>query len=78
MPLYDFRCGHCGYEEEILTNSHSLKRTKCPDCNCWIGRIEVNRVGFELMGEGWGKHGYSKLSEEMDAEFGEVDKSEYE
>ena len=32
MPIYDFHCGKCGQDSEILVRSSDWKGTKCPRC----------------------------------------------
>ena len=32
MPLYEFHCGKCGADSEILLRSTNWKGTKCPKC----------------------------------------------
>jgi putative FmdB family regulatory protein len=33
MPLYEFHCGSCGKDAEILVRSSDWKGTKCPHCS---------------------------------------------
>jgi putative FmdB family regulatory protein len=32
MPIYEFHCGKCGKDSEILVRSSDWKGTKCPQC----------------------------------------------
>ncbi len=32
MPIYEFHCGHCERDSEILVRSNRWKGTKCPEC----------------------------------------------
>jgi len=32
MPIYEFHCGKCENDSEILVRSSSWKGTKCPHC----------------------------------------------
>jgi len=32
MPIYEFHCGTCGKESEILVRSSEWQGTKCPHC----------------------------------------------
>lgn len=32
MPLYEFHCGKCGEDSEILVRSSNWDGTKCPKC----------------------------------------------
>ena len=33
MPLYEFHCGKCGKDSEILVRSSDWEGTKCPHCS---------------------------------------------
>jgi putative FmdB family regulatory protein len=32
MPIYEFHCGKCGRDSEVLVRSANWKGTKCPHC----------------------------------------------
>jgi putative FmdB family regulatory protein len=32
MPIYEFHCGKCGRDSEILVRSADWSATKCPHC----------------------------------------------
>ncbi|MDE3097911.1 MAG: zinc ribbon domain-containing protein [Verrucomicrobiota bacterium] len=32
MPIYEFHCGKCGRDSEILVRSTDWKGTECPHC----------------------------------------------
>lgn len=32
MPIYEFHCGQCDKDSEILVRSSDWKGTKCPQC----------------------------------------------
>jgi putative FmdB family regulatory protein len=32
MPIYEFHCGECGCDSEILVRSTDWKKTECPRC----------------------------------------------
>jgi putative FmdB family regulatory protein len=32
MPIYEFHCGKCGRDSEVLVRSSNWKGTKCPHC----------------------------------------------
>jgi len=32
MPIYEFHCGECGRDSEILVRSTDWKNTECPHC----------------------------------------------
>ena len=53
MPIYEYRCGACGHEFEILQKISDQPLTTCPAC----GKAElaklVSAAGFQLKGSGW-------------------------
>jgi putative FmdB family regulatory protein len=58
MPIYEYRCGHCGVFEEMQKISEApLKR--CPKCK---GKVEkmVSRTSFVLKGSGWYATDYAR------------------
>lgn len=40
MPTYEYRCGHCGHEFEVLQSMTAEPLKKCPQC----GRKSVERL----------------------------------
>ncbi|HAQ98987.1 MAG TPA: transcriptional regulator, partial [Verrucomicrobiales bacterium] len=32
MPIYEFKCGNCKKDHEILVRSHNWSGTPCPAC----------------------------------------------
>ncbi len=32
MPIYEFHCGKCGQDSEVLVRSSHWEGTKCPKC----------------------------------------------
>jgi len=32
MPIYEFSCGKCGKDSEVLVRTRDWKGTKCPHC----------------------------------------------
>jgi putative FmdB family regulatory protein len=53
MPIYEYRCGACGAEKEVLQKISDPPLTQCPAC----GKPEmvklVSAAGFQLKGTGW-------------------------
>jgi len=53
MPIYEYRCGACGFEKEYLQKLSDPAITDCPSC----GKAEmaklVSAAGFQLKGSGW-------------------------
>ncbi len=53
MPIYEYRCGACGFQKEYLQRMSDAPLTDCPGC----GKAEFNKMvtaaGFQLKGNGW-------------------------
>jgi len=53
MPIYEYRCGACGWQQEILQKMSDAPLKDCPEC----GKPSVNKMvtaaGFQLKGSGW-------------------------
>ena len=53
MPIYEYRCGACGFQKEYLQRMSDDPLTVCPEC----GKTEFNKMltaaGFQLKGNGW-------------------------
>jgi len=53
MPMYDFKCQHCGDVTESI-ESMSVTFIKCDHCGgIAIKSDEVYRTSFKLLGGGW-------------------------
>lgn len=60
MPTYEYVCTNCKHEwtEEQKITEPALQ--KCPECdNETAKRLISGGTGFQLIGERWGKTGYS-------------------
>lgn len=53
MPIYEYRCGGCGFQKEFLQRMSDAPFTDCPEC----GKAQFNKMvtaaGFQLKGNGW-------------------------
>src|SRR5262245_7073554 len=51
MPIYEYRCGHCGEFEEMqrITDPPLVK---CPRCGRKVQRL-ISQTSFQLKGSGW-------------------------
>jgi putative FmdB family regulatory protein len=53
MPIYEYRCGNCGFEKEYLQKLSDPAITDCPSCGKpQMGKL-VSAAGFQLKGTGW-------------------------
>lgn len=53
MPIYEYRCGSCGFEAEFLQKVSDPLRTECPECGKATLQKLVSAAGFQLKGNGW-------------------------
>jgi putative FmdB family regulatory protein len=53
MPIYEYRCGSCGFEAEFLQKVSDPIRTECPECGKATFQKLVSAAGFQLKGNGW-------------------------
>ena len=53
MPIYEYRCGACGHQQEFLQRLSDAPLKDCPEC----GKPELSKLvsaaGFQLKGTGW-------------------------
>ena len=53
MPIYEYRCAACGFQNEYLQKMGDALLTDCPDCGTASLRKMVTAAGFQLKGSGW-------------------------
>jgi putative FmdB family regulatory protein len=53
MPIYEYRCGSCGFEGEYLRKVSDPLLTECPKCGKATFEKLVSAAGFHLKGSGW-------------------------
>lgn len=53
MPIYEYRCGDCGFQKEYLQKMSDVRLTDCPDCGKASLAKMVTAAGFQLKGSGW-------------------------
>ncbi|HSB48018.1 MAG TPA: zinc ribbon domain-containing protein [Burkholderiales bacterium] len=53
MPIYEYRCGACGHEKEVLQRMSDKPLAKCPECGKRAFHKLVSAAGFQLKGTGW-------------------------
>jgi putative FmdB family regulatory protein len=53
MPIYEYRCGACGYEMELLQRIAEEPLLKCPACGQEQLRKLISAAAFRLKGGGW-------------------------
>ena len=53
MPIYEYRCGKCGFQKEFLQRLSDAPLTVCPECGKRALTKLVSAAGFQLKGTGW-------------------------
>ncbi|HZP93135.1 MAG TPA: FmdB family zinc ribbon protein [Burkholderiales bacterium] len=53
MPIYEYRCGACGFEQEIMQKMSEPALTDCPQCGRSTFAKLISAAGFQLKGTGW-------------------------
>jgi putative FmdB family regulatory protein len=53
MPIYAYRCEHCGHAQDVLQKVSDPLLTVCPACGQASYRKQVTAAGFQLKGSGW-------------------------
>ena len=53
MPIYEYRCGQCGFQKEFMQRMSDAPLTDCPQCGKRSFNKLVSAAGFQLKGTGW-------------------------
>jgi putative FmdB family regulatory protein len=53
MPIYEYRCGSCGHQQEFLQKVSDAPVTVCTQCGKPTFSKMVTAAGFQLKGSGW-------------------------
>jgi putative FmdB family regulatory protein len=53
MPIYEYRCSDCGFQDEYLQKISEPPLTSCPSCGKATFLKLVSAAGFQLKGSGW-------------------------
>ncbi len=53
MPIYEYRCTDCGFQEEYLQKVSEPPMTVCPTCGKETFMKLLSAAGFQLKGSGW-------------------------
>ena len=53
MPIYEYRCGECGFQKEFLQRMSDAPMKDCPECGKPALKKMVSAAGFQLKGTGW-------------------------
>jgi putative FmdB family regulatory protein len=53
MPIYEYRCGACGFQKEYMQRMSDAPLTVCPQCGKHGFTKLMSAAGFQLKGTGW-------------------------
>ena len=53
MPIYEYRCSECGFQNEYLQKVSEPPMTTCPSCGKATFQKLLSAAGFQLKGSGW-------------------------
>jgi len=53
MPIYEYRCSDCGFQDEYLQKVSEPVLQTCPSCNRDTFVKLLSAAGFQLKGSGW-------------------------
>ncbi len=53
MPIYEYRCQHCGFQKEHMQKMSDAQLTTCPSCGAESYVKLLSAAGFQLKGSGW-------------------------
>jgi putative FmdB family regulatory protein len=53
MPIYAYKCAHCGFAQDVLQKLSDPQLTECPACHQASFQKQVTAAGFQLKGSGW-------------------------
>lgn len=53
MPIYEYRCSDCGFQDEFLQKLSEPQLTVCPSCGKDSFKKLLSAAGFQLKGSGW-------------------------
>lgn len=53
MPIYEYRCNHCGHELEAIQKISEAPLTLCPACGSDGLKKKISAAVFRLKGKGW-------------------------
>ena len=53
MPIYEYRCSSCGFQNEYLRKVSDPLLSVCPECSKETFGKMLTSAGFQLKGGGW-------------------------
>ncbi|HEY6094682.1 MAG TPA: zinc ribbon domain-containing protein [Gallionellaceae bacterium] len=53
MPIYEYRCGSCGVQNDVMQKMSDAELTTCPACGKETYSKQLSAAGFQLKGNGY-------------------------
>ncbi|MDD4963882.1 MAG: zinc ribbon domain-containing protein [Gallionella sp.] len=53
MPVYAYRCGSCGVQQDVMQKMSDAPLTTCPECSKETFTKQLAAPGFQLKGNGY-------------------------
>ena len=53
MPIYSYKCSHCGHAKDVRQKLSDAPLRVCPACGQPAMEKQVTAAGFQLKGSGW-------------------------
>jgi len=53
MPIYEYRCGSCGVQKDVMQKISEAVLTTCPECGKETFVKQLSAAGFQLKGNGY-------------------------
>ncbi|MCK5879125.1 MAG: zinc ribbon domain-containing protein [Holophagae bacterium] len=75
MPIYEYQCSDCGYEEEVLQRVNDSVLTCCPKCGGQYHK-KISSPAFQFKGSGFYETDYKKSSHGNGAALGTEEKTD--
>lgn len=60
MPIYEYQCGNCNYQFEVMQRLSEPTLSDCPECGASSLRKLISPVAFRLKGGGWYETDFKK------------------
>lgn len=60
MPIYEYQCGACGHELELIQRMSDPPLVDCPVCGQPALKKKISAAGFRLSGGGWYETDFKK------------------
>lgn len=71
MPIYEYLCGKCGHDFEVLQKVSDAALRKCPACGALRLKKRVSKPTFRLKGTGWYETDFKKDGKRLLADSGD-------